>query len=473
MKKLFIILLITICSTFTHAQSTFEHVFIANHNVVDVESCFKSIELPNGDYITMGSNPGCQFCQKPYYIRRYDHQGILIFEKSIIAGSGGDYPDIIQTKDGNLLFYFGYGFPTTNLTWDYRLYFYKMDLNGDTLFTKNYYYQRLDQNYIYQIQLNELVDSSIVFSCSEILLKLNPNLDSIKAVNIPRPFFDAFLRSNKNEIVSPKSYPTSHGDSLSLIVYDNNLDSVRTIAFPDSNYTSATGYGWGIGAISEFRPNKIFSVSRKGFGNMDSLGLVLFDSTLNIQWIQYIVVPIHTLYFMSINFNLNTVTYFGSKIDLTFNGNDSALFYRLNINTGDSLQFKTFVAKNIYRGTQLRDLKYCSEGYLISGWAKADTTGQESYFAVLDTLGNVTTSIPKVDTYPMQVFSNPTTNIFSVEIQGEKQFQYILTDAAGRILESKKGKGKMDFDLGNYSAGNYFLSVTGDQVKRSVIIIKQ
>ena len=326
MKKIFLPLLLLSFSLLTHAQNTFEHVFIANHNVVDREACVKSLELPNGEYITMGWNPGCSFCSKAYYIRKYDHLGNLIFDKLIEPGSGGDYPDIIQTKDGNLLFYFSVGFPTTNLTWDYRLYFYKMDLNGDTLFTKNYYYQRLDQNVIYQIHLNELVDSSIVFSCSEILLKLNPNLDSIKAVHIPRPFFDAFLRSNKNEIVSPKSYPTSHGDSLSLIVYDNNLDSVRTIAFPDSNYTSATGYGWGIGAISEFRPNKIFSVSRKGFGNMDSLGLVLFDSTLNIQWIQYIVVPIHTLYFMSINFNLNTVTYFGSKIDLTFNGNFGTSF---------------------------------------------------------------------------------------------------------------------------------------------------
>ena len=473
MKKIFLPLLLLSFSLLTHAQNTFEHVFIANHNVVDREACVKSLELPNGEYITMGWNPGCQFCQKPYYIRRYDHQGILIFEKSIIAGSGGDYPDIIQTKDGNLLFYFGYGFPTTNLTWDYRLYFYKMDLNGDTLFTKNYYYQRLDQNVIYQIHLNELVDSSIVFSCSEILLKLNPNLDSIKAVHIPRPFFDAFLRSNKNEIISPKSYPTSHGDSLSLIVYDNNLDSVRTIAFPDSNYTSATGYGWAFYYLRETSINNLIGHAAKRNGPIDTLRFISFDTSLQIKWIRDFVVPINTYLFDYFSYNNATVTFYGCKYDLTFNGNDSALFYRLNINTGDSLQFKTFVAKNIYKGTQLRNLKYCSEGYLISGWAKADTTGQESYFAVLDTLGNVTSSISKVETFPMQVFSNPTTNNFSVEIQGEKQFQYILTDATGRILETKKGKGKMNFNLENFSAGNYFLSVTGDQVKRSVMIIKQ
>ena len=73
MKKIFLPLLLLSTSLLTHAQNTFEHVFIANHNVVDREACVKSLELPNGEYITMGWNPGCQFCQKPYYIRRYDH----------------------------------------------------------------------------------------------------------------------------------------------------------------------------------------------------------------------------------------------------------------------------------------------------------------------------------------------------------------------------------------------------------------
>ena len=134
MKKGILHLIFLCCISITHAQNTFEHVFLSRANVVDMEACDKSIELANGDYIAMGSNPGCQFCSKPYYIRRYDHQGNLIFEKLIFIGSGGDFPDLIQTKDGNLLFYYAVGFPTVNLTWDFRLYFSKIDLNGNTIF---------------------------------------------------------------------------------------------------------------------------------------------------------------------------------------------------------------------------------------------------------------------------------------------------------------------------------------------------
>ena len=469
--RLFALILFFLISVITHAQNTFEHVFTSSHNVVDVEACDKSLELPNGDYVAMGVNPGCEFCYKLYYIRKYDHQGNLIFEKLINIGSGGEYPDLIQTKDGNLLFYYGYGFPTVNLTWDYRLYFYKMDLNGDTLFTKNYYYQRSDQNGIYQIHLNELADSSIVFSCSELLLKLNPTLDSLEAMPLSIPFFDTFLRSNKTEIISPKSYPTQHGDSIALIVYDNNLDSSRTIVFPDSNFTSATSFGWGIGSLQEYEVNKIFGIIRKGVGNtLDSLGFVMFDSTMHILWANYLVVAIHTHIFQNISFDQNSVSFYGSKINL-ITYKDSAIYYRFSLN-GDSLQFKTFAAENIYDNTSLRDLKYCSEGYLISGYAQADTTGWKSYFAVLDTNGNVVNGIATTETRPMKVFNNPTTNQFEVELEGEKSHTFTLMDASGKIIEMKEGIGKMNFNIQNYSAGNYFLNITGDKVRRQMIIVK-
>ena len=141
----------------------------------------------------------------------------------------------------------------------------------------------------------------------------------------------------------------------------------------------------------------------------------------------------------------------------------------LNIQTGDSLQFKVFAAENIYPQTGLRDLKYCTEGYLISGFV----TGQQSYFAVLDTNGNVSTSVPTVSAPTMNVFNNPTSNQFSVELVGEKTYLFTLTDALGKIIEVKKGNGKMNFNIQNYAAGSYFLNVTGDQVKREVVIIKQ
>ncbi len=473
MKKIILSILFFSSIILTHAQNTFEHVYIANHNVVDRESCVKNIELANGDYIAMGWNPGCEFCQKLYYIRKYDHFGNLFFDKLINPGSGGDYPDIILTKDGNLLFYFSVGFPTVNLTWDYRLYFYKMDLNGDTLFTKNYYYQRPDQNIIFQIQLNELADSSIIFSCNEIVMKLSQTLDSVKTLFLGNRNYSVNKINMDSVLVIDNNYQVGVTDSLIPVRYSKNLDSLGFL-FPDnSGFLNNFSNDWHMSYPKQFNDSNFVTKVEKAISTYDSVAFVMFDSRLNLIWRKNIVIPYLSMVVQDWAVKNNTVTYFGSKLDLTFNGNDSAFFYRFNINTGDSLQFKTFSAKNIYNGTKLRDLKYCSEGYLISGWAKADTTGQESYFAVLDTLGNVTSSISKVETFPMQVYQNPTTDYFSVEIQGEKAYQYILTDATGRILESKKGKGKMNFDLENYSAGNYFLSVTGDQVKRQVIIIKQ
>ena len=227
-NKLFLLSLLMI-TFLTHAQNTFEHVFYASHNVVDRDACNKSLALPSGEYIAMGSNPGCEFCGKTYYIRKYDHQGNLIFEKLIYRGSGGDLPDIIQTKDGNLLFYFAYGFPTANLTWDYQLYFLKMDLNGDSIIAKNYYYQRYDQNNIGQIQLNELADSSIIYSCNEIVFKLTPTLDSVKVISLGQQIYSVNKISADSEIVIQHTVQILGVDTLRQTLYSKDLDSIQIL----------------------------------------------------------------------------------------------------------------------------------------------------------------------------------------------------------------------------------------------------
>ena len=40
------------------------------------------------------------------------------------------------------------------------------------------------------------------------------------------------------------------------------------------------------------------------------------------------------------------------------------------------------------------------------------------------------------------------------------------------VTKMKEGIGKMNFNIQNYSAGNYFLNITGDKVRRQMIIVK-
>ena len=468
MKQTLFLLSLLLITFLTHAQNTFEHVFLSGPNVVDMEACDKSIELSNGDYIAMGYNPGCEFCQKPYYIRRYDYQGNLLFEKVYNYGSGGDFPDLIQTKDGNLLFYYAVGFPTVNLTWDFRLYFSKIDLNGNTLFTKDYYFQRPDQNGISLIQLDELSDSSIIFSCDKMVMKLNQRLDSLKSISIGEEIYLVNKLKSDSEIVIQHHIMSGNVDSVIQVVYSKNLDSLRLL-FPNSSsfYNNFTNDWWIVGS-EQYNDSSYINMVFKSMPITDSIAFVRSDENLNPLWIQYFAFPHRAFAIRYWDMNSNTITYWGDKWNSDFSI-DSAFFYRLNIHTGDSLQFKVFAAENIYPQTGLRDLKYCTEGYLISGFV----TGQQSYFAVLDTNGNVSTSVPTVSAPTMNVFNNPTSNQFSVELVGEKIYTFTLTDALGKIIEVKKGNGKMNFNIQNYAAGSYFLNVTGDQVKREVVIIKQ
>jgi hypothetical protein len=473
MKRYLSLIILILVTVLTHAQNTFEHVFISHHNVMDEEASYKSLELSNGDYVTMGCNRGCEFCSKDYYIRKYDHQGNLIFEKSIIIGSGGDYADLIQTKDGNLLFYYGYGFATVNLTWDYRLYFYKMDLNGDTLFTKNYYLERPDQNGIFQIQLNELADSSIIFSCNAMVMKLNQNLDSFKTIAPSEQIYRLVKWDNDSNIAMQYTHQLQGVDTLLEVLYSSNLDSIRQMFVNTNNYIDYFGYGWWLSLGTEVSNSNYVSVAGHTSSNIDTLAFISYDSLLTILWSTELVFQNPIYSFRDWVIDSNTVTFWGTKYDIVNYTNDSALYYRLNIRTGDSLQFKVFSAQNIYQGTHLRDFKYCSEGYLISGQARADTTGWKSYFAVLDTLGNVTTFVEEARSFPMQVYSNPTRNSFYIEVPNEKSYEFLLIDGKGKILERKTNSGKTGFDLEKYAAGNYFVTVLGDHVKRQVVVVKQ
>lgn len=473
MKKTLLCFSLLMITLLTHAQNTFEHVFYSSHNTIDRDACKRGLALPDGDYIAMGGNPGCDFCGKTYYIRKYDHQGNLLFEKLIYRGSGGDSPDIIQTMDGNLLFYFSVGFPTVNLTWDFRLYFLKMDLNGDSLIARNYYLERPDQNGISQIQLNELADSSIIFSCSAMVMKLSSSLDSVKAITFPKLINSVVNLLSDSAFILQHIVQIAGVDTVMQIVYSMNLDSLY-ILFPNNSiYNLEFGQGWHIGGpIKQISDSSFVTLLHKAVSQTDSVIFVLFDRNLSPVWYKYFSFNYLGMEFRNWEVENNTVTYWGIKYDPSFL-NDSAFFYRLNINTGDSLQFKTFSAQNIYRDTWLEDLNYCSEGYVISGHAQADSTGWKSYFAVLDTNGNVTASVPTLTAPTMHVFNNPTVNEFEVELLGEKSYTFTLRDALGKTIEVKRGNGKVKFDLQNYSAGSYFLSVTGDQVKRSVVIMKE
>jgi len=464
------ILLAILLSKLTLAQTTFEQVFLASQGPIDMEFCHKTIELPNGNFVSIGLNDGCTFCQSQYYVRCSDPHGTLMWQHIYIPGQVGITPDICLTSDGNIVFIIGDCVGLADMTTDCHVFFLKLDYLGNTLLNKSYHF-----NFPYDVspsytRIFQMEDSSLIFTSSRHLAKLNNNLDSINCKNYGSGYIRPFISTDKSKIKIVQIYQINSRDTALLTTYDSNLDSIITKAFPLMVYQYFLPVvDWGPGYIHE-APNESILFNAERIPGLDSIAFVCLDSNMNFEWVKYYSDVRYTIG-GEFDTDSNSVTFSG-RTENASTSHGPAFLYKFSLN-GDSIFFKTIQAKNIYDETGIYDVKHSSSGYIISGYAKADSTSQQSYIAVSDTSGNFTTNISQTfQSDLIKVGGNPTTGSFTVYLPDESKYILTMSDNSGKKLFSKTTWGSCEVTIESYPAGIYFLDVVGGSSLKKVVIIK-
>jgi hypothetical protein len=457
-------------SKLTLAQTTFEQVFLATQGTLDLESCYKTIELPNGNFVSIGLNDGCTFCQTNYYVRCSDPQGTLLWQHVYVPGQVGVTPDICLTTDGHIVFIIGNVSPLPDMSNDAQIFFLKFDYSGNTLLNRNYHFNYPFEVYPSYTRIFQMADSSLVFTSSKHLAKLNNNLDSLNSKNYGSGYMRPFISTDKSKIKTVQIYQINSRDTALLTTYDSNLDSLITKAFPLSVYTYFLPViNWGPGYIHE-APTESILFNAANIPGLDSIAFVCLDSNMNLEWVRYYS---NVRYTVGGEFDTDSNSViFSGRTDTAFISHGPAFLYKFNLN-GDSIFFKTIQAKNIYDETRIYDVKYSSTGYMISGYAKSDSTGQQSYVAVTDTSGNFTTRISRtLQSDLIKVGGNPTTGSFKVFLPDENKYILTMSDNSGKKLFSQTTWGSCEMTIESYPAGIYFLDVVGGRSMKKVVIIK-
>lgn len=71
----------------------------------------------------------------------------------------------------------------------------------------------------------------------------------------------------------------------------------------------------------------------------------------------------------------------------------------------------------------------------------------------------------------VSIYPNPTTDIINIEVEG--QFNYVLTDISGAVVQSGFGNTIQAISLEDYADGTYFLSITKDGLPTTLKVVKQ
>ncbi|MEO8211393.1 MAG: hypothetical protein ABI840_12610, partial [bacterium] len=105
MKKVSIIIfLFAYLSSF--AQPSFEKVFHMP-SAIQLEVCFKSIELKSEEIISCGTNDGCTSCPTTNYIMKFDSAGNTLWQKFFNPGNVPIPIDITVSAENNIVFITG------------------------------------------------------------------------------------------------------------------------------------------------------------------------------------------------------------------------------------------------------------------------------------------------------------------------------------------------------------------------------
>ena len=419
-------------------QTNFQQVFLEVFSGIDAEYCMSSVFLSNGNIASIGVNDGCEPCLPAFYFRLSDPQGNEIRRNVYGAGPSLIFPDMVQTADGNLVFCYGsVESPTSqpnDLEYDFHL--VKVDTSGNTLADKMYVL-RLDYSISSErLQLYPTNDSGVVVTTPEHFFRVNSLLDSTLLAQIKN--FKTF-KDNSNDLYGFFRLDTTGGISHRLVEYFNsNFDSIKSVYFDSLTSPILFSSGWSISTIcTDLQDNSYLSLF--DYTDEDSVIFLKVDSLFHEVWRKHL--PSNFVAPIASELDTGGIVFAGiiDPVGPTIWTGHNFL-YRFSLN-GDSLNYREFLSANVYPFSEIYDVKYHNGYYLLSGYAKSDTSVQKSYLAVIDTSLNIPLYTENLlSSEPFQIYPQPANDRINLFINSEVN-ELSITDMLGQevlLLENIK-----------------------------------
>lgn len=440
------------------SQNSFQRVFLEVFSGIDAEYCLHSVFLPNGNIASIGVNDGCEPCSPVFYFRLTDPQGNEIRRNIYGAGPSLIFPDMVQTSDGNLVFSFGSvespsGQPN-DLEYDFHL--VKVDTSGNTLADKMYILS-LDLPITSQrLQLYPTNDSGVVVTTPEHFFRVNSLLDStlLGLRNNFRTFKD-----NSNDLYGFFRLDTTGGIQQRLVEYFNsNFDSIKSIYFDSLTSPILFSSGWSISTIcTDFQGNSYISLF--DYIDNDSVVFIKVDSLFQELWRKYL--PSNFVASIASRVDTGGVLFAGIIDPIgptTWTGHN--FLYRFSIN-GDSLNYREFLSANVYPFSEIYDIEYQNGYYLLSGYAKSDTSVQKSYLAVIDTSLNISLNSENfLSKESFKIFPQPANEIVNFAFPSVIKSIYIRNIYSQNLFQRENLKvNNLTINSSFLKTGVYFITV--------------
>ncbi len=448
------------------AQSVFEKVFLSSNNSPNEDECYKTLPLTGGNLVSIGLNDGFSFSQSNFYLRMSDQNGNELWTKVYTPGTEGRVADFCITPDSCIVMVFPNEIEDSLNQFVWNTTFNKVDLNGNLIYSKTYPFTFLTTG-TSPPKIFTLSDSTLIFTSSEHLVKLNSSLDTIIIKHYSRGIAPSNMNSDLSELFIIKNQIITGVDSFILAFYNTQLDSVYSMSF-DSSVYSYINYqsGWYPGNIHKdvFGSYYFFSTDLNTF---NSIAFVKLDSSLQLQWIRFL--SGQDLICLDFDIDSACVVFAGSRG--IGNYESEGFIYKFNL-FGDSLLYKTFSPLGgAYNEIQINQIKIYNDYFCLSGWVHSDTSVQKSYIAVTDTSFSFPVFLdePNSTSNDVLVFPNPSADRFVVySTSGQSIHRLILYSVTGERMKEiiSNDSHKCELNVDELSPGLYYLYVQTDNTMK-------
>ena len=400
----------------------------------------------------------CDPCLSAFYFRLSDPQGNEIRRNVYGAGSIFISPDMVLSADGNLICSIGsveYPSPSPNDI-EYDLHLLKFDSAGNNIADKMYTLKL--NNYISsgQIRLYPTTDTSVVITTTEHFLKVNSLLDSTIFVHKDKLFMS--FKENRNDLYGFFQSDTISGTVRRFVEYYNsNFDSVKVCYIDSLAPSNLFSPGWAITTIqTDYNGDAYLSLFH--YPDFDSIALIKVDTLFHQVWNKYLI----NSFILATALLIDTGSLlFAGSIDQIIPSNyyGHNFLYRLNKN-GDSLNYREFISAGAYPYSEIYDAKSYDGIYLLSGYAKSDTSIQKSFLCKIDTTFNIPTNISNTIKTEYKIFPQPANEIINFVFPSEIKSICIRNIYSQNLFQLENLKeNNLTINSSNIKSGVYFITV--------------
>lgn len=456
------------------AQLPYEKVFQVT-STLQLEVCFKSVEISNAEIISCGTNDACSPCPTTNYLTRLDSNGNTIWQKLFYPGNIPIPIDFAITLENDIVFLTGS--ESIDSLGNVLIYFsvYKVEISNGALIDSNEFQLVFYQNHPTMIQLFAETDSTISMFTGEHRLKLNSQLDTFNVHSYNSPLSKAIRTGDDNHFLLPTFSPAISSDSSVFEIITTDLDSIGKIYIPDSIYEFFDVFKWNSLRMISTQSNNYYFTAYKS-QSYDSIVVGLLDSTLNKIWINKIPVQPFTTSILELYSKNGNLILTGENNHASGpSGNAYIVGFD---NNGDTILYKSYKAYNFYAFNKFFHVTMMNDnGYLLSGTTSDPVTvPQSSYIVRTDSSGNtpftINVNFVNENKESVLIFPSVSAGLFHINCNTENNYSISVINQLGICIQQIDNIDcEGSIDLSSLKSGIYlvnFISKNNLSVKRIV-----